>query len=618
MRAFVGMGATAVGLLASAGAGQTIDRADYADRLRGLWLGQCIANWTGLRTEGYRTAPPFLTDADWGTTPAGPPPGQFIDFVLTQDPWLADDDTDIEYVYQHLITQRLAQPEPALLSPAEIAAGWLAHMNRSWIWVSNGRAYDLMQRGVRPPMTGQAGANELAWMIDAQLTTELFGALAPGMPEEALRLADLPIRTTATGYAAHAAQYYVVLYSLAPVAPATLPPRERALWLARQALRWIPASSKTADIARFVIDDYLANPDVNDWESTRDKIYQRYQANAGANGFVYRGWFESSVNFGCGVMALLYGGLDYRRTVQIGTLSGWDSDNATATLGGMIGLMLGTQGVRDQFPGATLSDRFNILRTRVNLPDYLPADPQAEDTFTLMAARALPIIDTTVVNAGGTVAGGQWVLPAPVVSRRDLINPMRREAERSASWRVRAQGGTVTAWASVSPNVSVPPWTFGVSNPAVMANGFECDPSGADGQDAKRYFFSTQGSGQPAGATHTLQVTYSQPVEVAAVRFVEGDHLSLPGITGGWFQSATVQLLVGGQWVAAAATPSEALDPAVPFQWIDFVLATPMVAEGVRIAGPAGGADSFVTCAELDAIAAPLPPPVRFDARRVP
>ena len=43
-----------------------IDRADYADRLHGFWLGQSIANWTGLSTEMVKVAPPFFTDADWG------------------------------------------------------------------------------------------------------------------------------------------------------------------------------------------------------------------------------------------------------------------------------------------------------------------------------------------------------------------------------------------------------------------------------------------------------------------------------------------------------------------------------------------------------------------------
>jgi len=67
-----------------------VDRAEYIDQLRGFWLGGCIANWTGLPTENARTDFPFFTDDDFG-------PGKF-DYVLDQDPWGADDDTDIEYV----------------------------------------------------------------------------------------------------------------------------------------------------------------------------------------------------------------------------------------------------------------------------------------------------------------------------------------------------------------------------------------------------------------------------------------------------------------------------------------------------------------------------------------
>ena len=48
---------------------RTISRADYADKLYGFWLGECIANWTGLITEmdkinfqyRYRFYPPANT-----------------------------------------------------------------------------------------------------------------------------------------------------------------------------------------------------------------------------------------------------------------------------------------------------------------------------------------------------------------------------------------------------------------------------------------------------------------------------------------------------------------------------------------------------------------------------
>ncbi len=78
-----------------------IDRETYLDQLEGFWLAECIANWTGLQTEGRRQVPPFYTDADWPTTFDG----RMLRFVTDQDPWKADDDTDIEYVYQSLMNE---------------------------------------------------------------------------------------------------------------------------------------------------------------------------------------------------------------------------------------------------------------------------------------------------------------------------------------------------------------------------------------------------------------------------------------------------------------------------------------------------------------------------------
>ena len=55
--------------LATAQASETslgIERADYARKLHGFWLGQSIANWTGLITEMDRVETPFYRDEDWG------------------------------------------------------------------------------------------------------------------------------------------------------------------------------------------------------------------------------------------------------------------------------------------------------------------------------------------------------------------------------------------------------------------------------------------------------------------------------------------------------------------------------------------------------------------------
>ena len=52
-------------------------------------------------------------------------------------------------------------------------------------------------------------------MIDAQLTTEIFGLFAPTKPKIALDLSYLPIRTTARENAADISEFYIIMHSLA-------------------------------------------------------------------------------------------------------------------------------------------------------------------------------------------------------------------------------------------------------------------------------------------------------------------------------------------------------------------------------------------------------------------
>lgn len=606
-----------------------VDRSEYADRLRAMWLCECIGNWTGLKTEGRSIGPPFLTDADWRTTPASYPPFVFIDYIWNQNPWGADDDTDVEYVYLHLMDTLGVNR----LSPEQIRQGWVAHINRA-IWVSNASARQLMNApgAVRPPMSaaaqGLAGwvnpPTDLSTMIDAQLTTEMFGALCPGMPERALAMADLPIRATATGYAVHAAQFYVVLYSLASQVDPALAPADKAVWLVREARKYIPDTSKSADVIDFVLDDYLSNPDKTDWARTRDRVAERYQTSAATHGFVYQAWYESSVNLATGLIALLYGNLDLPRTVQIGTLSGWDSDNGTATMSGLLGLIHGRSMLELL---SQQCDRFWISRTRDNLPDHTPEDTDAEDTFTLMARRMLPIVDREVADAGGRVRvdapapdggpRGAWLLPpggaGPGIDQARALDrsPTTRLSRLSANLSVRAAGSTVIASCSLSgtPQVGV-----GSSDVNVIADGVEHDFAGLESAGQNKGFFSTQrAEGRPAAQITTLAVEYSRPVTVHTVRFIEGDHFG-PGtaaggggaVEGGWFTSAAVELKVNGVWTPALVTQSEAFDPVRPFQIIDWVLATPTLATGVRITGSAGGSAAFVTCTELDTFAGPV------------
>ncbi len=388
-----------------------LSRSVYQEKLEGFWLGQCIANWTGLRTEGVKKTAPFLTDKGWGTNQGRKK--EKIEFVLVEEGevWGADDDTDIEYIYQSILNEN----NVSIATPDQIRDGWLRHIKReenNFLWVSNERALHLMIDGMKPPQTSLPENNEFYDQIDAQLTTEIFGLFAPGRPEVALKMAHLPIRTSAYREAEWISEFYVIMHSLASVVGPEKSSREQVDWLAARARQRLPDSSYPAKIYDFIREEYENNPDKDNWEKTRDQLYRRHTG-VTTDGYNYRSWFDAGINFGASLISLFYGEGDFKRTIQIATLCGWDSDNPTATWGGLLGFMLGREGVERAFPETNLSGLYNISRTRINFPDRTPDQP-GDDSFELMAQRGIHVIDRVVIEemgGGVDLEKGTWCIP---------------------------------------------------------------------------------------------------------------------------------------------------------------------------------------------------------------
>lgn len=403
-----------------------ISREAYRYKLYGFWLGQCIANWTGLVTEmdkigniGEIQTGDFYTRDDWGKPDQPSIWGQgipsdlspTIDFVFRGEDeiWGADDDTDIEYMYQHLLYTN----KTSILTAQQIKDGWLKHIKpeeENYLWVSNQKAFDLMREGVLPPETSNPEKNPYFEMIDAQLTTEIFGLFSPTRPDIAIKMAYLPIRTTARVDAAWISEFYIIMHSLASTVDETLPVKQRISWMANEARKNLPKNSYATKMYDFVKSKYESNLP---WEQTRDSIYLKYQVNQEdrynitSKNLYCNGCFAAGINFAASLVSLFYGEGDIKETIKIGTLTGWDSDNPTATWGGLLGFMIGKEGIEKAF-NRKFSGQFNIHRTRQNFPN------DGVDTFENMAKTGILIIDKVVQEEmGGGVNREKdvWYIP---------------------------------------------------------------------------------------------------------------------------------------------------------------------------------------------------------------
>ncbi|MCY3901077.1 MAG: ADP-ribosylglycohydrolase family protein [Caldilineaceae bacterium] len=343
---------------------QTISADTYFDKVYGSWKATMLANHAGLDLQGVYLEEPG-------------PPGSFS---LPQfEEWSTDDDTHVEWVDLHILETHGLDP-----TAEEIRVEWVDHLNHD-IWVSTRRARDLMDEGFLPPETGNAANNpDGAWSIDAQLQTELFGMLAPGMPAVASTYAKRFARVTNSGPAVEASVFFAALYSLAFF-------EEDVPTLIAAARQLTEDEAIIAPIVDNVVLWHQQNPE--DWRLTRQQIRDEYDTDPM--------WWASRVNFAVTIMALLYGESDILRTIEIAALAGWDADNTMATAAGLLGLIHGYSELPEEIAAST--DIYFNEDVTGDLPRY--------DTVTQFAVRTQNLAEAMITRAGGTTYQGIYRIP---------------------------------------------------------------------------------------------------------------------------------------------------------------------------------------------------------------
>jgi hypothetical protein len=398
-----------------------IDKKEYLDKLEGFWLGQSIANWTGLITEmdkigniGQIKTGKFYTRHNWGGKDetniwSSETSNNEINFVFREqgEIWGSDDDTDIEYMYQEL----LFQSNQTILSPQDIRDGWLKHIKieeENFLWVSNQKALDLMNEGLLPPKTSDPRFNEHFDMIDAQLTTEIFGLLSPINYKYALKMSNLPVRTTGRGDAALISEFYIIIHSLASTINKSKPLDKELIRISDLASEILNNNSYSFKMYDYVKSNFESGITC---EQTRDSIYQRYQVDQKdgyditSRNLYCNGCFASGINFASSLESYFYGKGDFKETIKIATLSGWDSDNPASTWGGLLGFIHGKDEIEKIF-NKSMSSTYNIHRTRQNFKN------NGIDYFRNMSMKGTDIVDNVVEKTGGIVdqKNNKWLI----------------------------------------------------------------------------------------------------------------------------------------------------------------------------------------------------------------
>jgi ADP-ribosylglycohydrolase len=239
-------------------------------------------------------------------------------------------DDDIDYmITAMLILQRYGFD----FTPADVGQFWLQHFAYEQVYTAERVVYRHLVNGVKVE-TAVALQNPYREWIGAQIRADVYGYVSPGQPRRAAALAyqDASLSHVRNGV-------YGAMWVAAMVAAAFVLDDPAAIIQA--GLAEIPPQSRLAEAIRDVM---VWVEQETSWEAVWEKIvgkYGRYyRTDEGAN------WVHTIPNACLVALGILYGKGDYGVSVGTAVMGGWDTDCNGATVGSVLGVMLGV----DQIP----------------------------------------------------------------------------------------------------------------------------------------------------------------------------------------------------------------------------------------------------------------------------
>jgi len=142
-----------------------MSRAEYLDRAKAIWAAQMVGQLTGLLFEHKPASALSNTPLERGEGFAKP-----------------DDD-----YYYEMVAIRGFEKYGIDMTVEQLGAQWLE--NSAGSYGSSRETLALLKRGIKPPDTGSPRYNKLWWTIGPEFSSDVFGTLAPGMPNVAASMA---------------------------------------------------------------------------------------------------------------------------------------------------------------------------------------------------------------------------------------------------------------------------------------------------------------------------------------------------------------------------------------------------------------------------------------------
>ena len=279
---------------------------DYLrDRIYACWIGKNIGGTMGTPYEGMQQ----LND--------------IRGFVTKEGEVLPNDDLDLQLVWLRAIDDLGIKA----INSAALAEYWISFIGPSWNEYGLGKSN--LRAGIVPPMSGELYNEEWKHSNGAWIRTEIWACTHPGCPDKAIRYAfeDASV-DHGMGEGTYAAIFVAAMQAAAFVI-------HDLRTLIDIGLSKVPETCRVSEYIRAAVKAY---DDGKTWQECREMILAM-------NDETGLGWFQAPGNVAFTILGLLWGGCDFKKSMIIAINCGDDTDCTGATVGSLLGIMNGMEGI---------------------------------------------------------------------------------------------------------------------------------------------------------------------------------------------------------------------------------------------------------------------------------
>jgi hypothetical protein len=379
-----------------------ISRAELLDKIRGGWAGQMIGVSYGAPTE-------FRSN------------GKILEGELAWAPERVDNSLDQDDLY---VEMTFAKVMDDLGLKAKCADYGNAFRDSKYnLWHANAGARRALGQGIKAPWSGHPKYNFHANDIDFQIEADFIGIMCPGLPRESNKYCERVGRVMNYGDGLYGGMFVCGMYSAAFFEN---DPRR----VVEAGLACIPRKSEYALLIRDLLTWSAQYP--NDWRKVWQLVEEKWDKNDPCpDGALQAFNIDAKLNGAYIAFGLLFGGLDFVKTMEISTRCGQDSDCNPSSAAGVLGVMLGYNRIPDNCRGgiAALADK-KFAFTEYSFNDIVRSTE----------ARAIKVID----DNGGDVTDSEVVIrlqrpKAPKLEQWSPGIPDRRLDAGANAWTYRGK-----------------------------------------------------------------------------------------------------------------------------------------------------------------------------------